>query len=431
MLRSLALTSLAFLLLLVTACGEPEPDGPNTVTFRGSVASQFAPTLFHADAWVVVDVHGGDLLETTTDANGEFSVEVPEGSTLTVTAGAEGSAPVTLVGIDSARPGSLDLYLMPFDQTQLPGETWSVSVTVDNLPAGATHVFVYGGDQGGSAFAPISDPTQPATVNFDTFVLDGLDEVGFTLGALNGTTAEFFDAVALVVRRADADKTYSLSMPGVAPTVLQITTNRPVIDGSPFDTFNSRFTYVMGQVRVNDPPAFNTGAVLGFTTTATDTGTGYALDVPYVVTADHPAFAQVYLSRDPSVPANGISLVQQAIEPGATSLTLEALDTPTVDTTVTWEPGASLSWPAVAGASSYLFAAISDGTLRWQISTLEPELAFPRFPEGFDLQRLNPGGGWRLQARQQDISYFDHPVEFDPTIDTFKVSVTAGGLVSF
>jgi len=347
-------------------------------------------------AQIVVD-YGGDSppISATTDADGRFSVQVPTGAAFTVTAAAEGYWAYSFAGlIAGEEPMPLGFSMnLKHAIFMYDVETMTVSGTIEGAPVGSQINF-FGGDRTGAPTVMV-ESTDPVPFDFQTELWGDRETADFVVMARDVDTLEVLDAVVLSVPRGD-ETPVEVVLPGAGTTELAVTANAPTLDGVPLDTFDPAAAYysattVLGELYTEPPFAWGD---TGYATAASIDAGEYSANVRYVPFDDYRNVALVILNDA----AGNYALSAELIEPGATEVDMEMLDSPTLTTDSAFEPGVTISWEPVEGADLYQVMILEIGEVSWWILTRDTELAFPRFPEGFDTSIIATGGEWWVRS---------------------------------
>lgn len=378
---------------------------------------------------ILVDL-GTSFLTATTGADGMFELQVPKGQPITVTGYAAGRTAVTFAGIvadEEEMP--LDFWSTYVDYADYEIEAMTVSGTIAGAPVGSLVAF-YGNDQFGAARFSVENE-EPVAFSFETTLYGETETIDFTATAFDATTGEVLDSVIVSAPRGD-ETPLEVVMPGVAPTVLTVTANAPSLNGVPLESIDATYGYISAGTLIGDFYNDYVGGIAftGFAQDPAITDGVFTATVSYVPMPDRQNVLRILLNSDFSDPASNFAIANIDLEPGATTASVELLDSPKIVSGDVFEPGATISWEPVEGAEDYKFAVIENNVAVWWIMTRNTSVTFPRFPEGFDTSAIATGGGWMVRANTGAFWKFE-PGQWVGHVYEWSAGLTTGGVVSF
>lgn len=389
------------------ACQKDEDSGdiPLIVDLSGTlVDGDEAPV---ADGWILVD-DGETLATARSGADGTWVVPGLDGSrTMTMTVAASGYLAFTFTGIvigEATPDATLHMYGVEGGDS---GDEVTVEGTVSNLGE-ATWGLFYGESAYLGSLAAASDPlpfsfTAPAIPGQDTYGYSVLAiDDSYTLHGAGFQTLQAGEAADLVLSTDLVDVT--------------LTANRPLLDGEP-----AQEPYdCMGYGAVAADPRF--ALMTGFNATCETTETTTTYPVRGLVPESGAwALAQVVGgSQD-----EHYSYTLQPLLDPAVPLELSLLDSPVVGSHGDLAPGESLSFNAAPEGARHTFYVFDRRGLCWMLIPYgDPEVTFPRLPEGFDTNLLfETSGTWYAWAESYEVTEEGEVDEMAP----YRAAATYGG----
>jgi len=362
------------------------------------------------DAWVLVD-SGEELIAARTGADGAFAVpDLPAEEPITVTFAAEGRRALTyqdLVLADADLPLEIG-SLVRLDDRAYAHDTWSVSGTISGAPRGA-YLLLYGENE---YFGYLSvDSGDPMPYAFDLAVYG--DRYTYTVMAV---AADGVTALGAAVATVEGPDTVDLVLSDALAS-LEVTTNRPTLDGEPLDALDMGYCASLGMTH----PTEAWGSVTGWTDACSTTTDGFALDLTWFPT-DLEDRVDLYLAEDLEQ-SHAAAWASVVVPDDEEALHVDLLDAPHLGFTGDFSPGTTVTWDPVAGVTDYLFSVDDGTTITWYLLPIDgrTEARFPRFPDDFDTSLIT-GDAWTVRARYL-VADEDG---MDPT-EPYLLSLTDGG----
>lgn len=411
----------ALLLPLVACTPTAGGLGGPRVDLVGAVVDTVASDAPVSEAWIVIDT-GEELISARSSADGSFHIpDLPADVPIVVTFAAQDRVALTrtdMVLQDADLPLQVGLRLRNPDAYER--EVATVSGVATGAPAGAW-LLISGEGMSEYEYVPVEDD-QPVPFEFEVERLAGSDEpLLFAALAFDGESGDILDAT--VGEGAwDTDIEADLQFVGEAPLDLTVRSPAPLLDGERLETLDDEYLSSLCLTALGE----DWGAFVGWNESWEAEGDGFAMHARYVPVQGYPVRAAAYLVDD-LTGGDAFSYVAMPLEPGATSLQLDPLDAPHLSSHGTFAPGASVSWDAAPAEARRSMTVAQGAQTAWWLTADADEIAFPRFPEGFDISLLLDGEAtWSVR-----LSAYD---EVDGAMDElgpYRVSQTQGGAASF
>ena len=402
--------------LLLTGCpvSDDDDDGGG-IDLQGTVVDPYLDDAGVSDAWIIVDT-GDELMSTRSANDGSFVLpELPRDEPIVLTvAGSERRASTYLDMVLAEQELPLQLSCSYREATYYDAPMMVVSGTFTGAPVGTWVIFSGEGMlQYDYFYAESSSPTE---FQFEAQLDPGTEEYFFTAMAFDGETGEPRAAGAVTVEVApQVDVEMELAYDETVS--MTVSASQPRLDGEPLTTLDPTYTSSLGMVYVGK----GYGSFVGWTLGWEATDDGFELDVRTAVMDDQQPRIALYLSEDLTA-RRAFSYAMVPIEPGATELEVDVLDSPLLEGDDTFEPGATVSWAPVDGADSNTLYVMDGDAPTWWLFAGEPTFPFPRFPDGFDSSMLFEDGTWT--ARSYHRTLVDGELD---TTQPYLVSESPGG----
>ena len=381
------------------------------------------------DATISVDTGVGEPLVTQSDADGTFSILVPEDTPVTVTAAAADRWALTYAGIIPANePSPLAFWMIYRDMAMYSPQPVTVGGNINGAPEDSV-VSVYGSEQEGNYNATI-DSTDPIPFSFNAKIWTDEDTLTYTAIAFDPADYTMLDVTVFDVDLNSPDTT-EITFTGDPLSSIEITSNRPVLDDTLLPNVDQNYGHLAGTTYLGETyqDVHGTMAITGFSSVTTVDDDTITVTVPFKPIAGFTNVVRNIFSEDLTDPGEPMTIAMTALESGDTTLNVDVLDSPVVADKITFEPGATLTWDTVEGATDYQLLAITGNVPAWWIITRNPEVTFPKFPTDFDESLINLGGGWMARGRDfSGYTWSDTELVF---VNDIRVSSTSGGQTSW